>query len=172
MDDLVIRGGHGLDGTGRDGRDADVSLRDGRVVAIGPRGAGTARRTMDAPGQGVAPGLIGIPAPSDFTVPLAPRAESKIRQGVTTEVVGNCGFSAAPALPGRADLLAEYLASSAPGLAFRETSFGAYADAFPPTAVNVILQVGHNTLRLMTAGLDDRPLTPDELRQMTGLLEE
>src|SRR5712692_8136743 len=138
MNDLVIRGGHVIDGMGRDGRDADVSLRDGRIVAVTPRGTGAARRIIDARGQVVAPGLIDIHTHSDFTLPLAPRAESKIRQGVTTEVVGNCGFSAAPALPGRAALLAEYLASSAPGLAFRDTSFGEYVDAFPPTAVNVI----------------------------------
>src|SRR5262249_24281925 len=117
MDDVVIRGGHVLDGTGRDGRGADVSLRDGRLVALGGRGAGP---TIEAGGQVVAPGLIDIHAHSDFTLPLAPRAESKIRQGVTTEVVGNCGFSAAPALPGRAEVLAEYLAGNAPGLAFRE----------------------------------------------------
>src|SRR5712692_6706647 len=172
MNDLVIRGGHVIDGMGRDGRDADVSLRDGRIVAIAPRGTGTARRTIDARGQVVAPGLIDIHTHSDFTLPLAPRAESKIRQGVTTEVVGNCGFSAAPALPGRAPELAEYLASSAPGLAFRDASFAEYVEAFPPTAVNVILQVGHNTLRLMTAGLQNRPLTAAELTQMQGLLEE
>jgi N-acyl-D-amino-acid deacylase len=172
MDDLVIRGGHVIDGTGRPGRDADVALRDGRIVAIGARGVGTARRTIDAHGQVVAPGLIDIHTHSDFTLPLEPRAESKIRQGVTTEVVGNCGFSAAPALPGRAADLAEYLASSAPGLTFRDTSFGEYVDGFPPTAVSVILQVGHNTLRLMTAGLEDRPLTAAELTQMQGLLEE
>ena len=123
MDDVVIRGGHVIDGTGRDGRDADVSLRDGRIVAIEPRGTRAARRTIDARGQVVAPGLIDIHTHSDFTLPLEPRAESKIRQGVTTEVVGNCGFSAAPALPGRAADLAEYLASSAPGLAFHDASF-------------------------------------------------
>jgi N-acyl-D-amino-acid deacylase len=172
MDDLVIRGGHVIDGTGSPGWDADVSLRDGRIVAIEPRGARAARRTIDARGQVVAPGLIDIHTHSDFTLPLDPRAESKIRQGVTTEVVGNCGFSAAPALPGRAPLLAEYLSSSAPGLAFRDTSFAEYVDAFPRTSVNVILQVGHNTLRLMTAGMDDRPLTAAELTQMEGLLEE
>ena len=172
MDDLVIRGGHVIDGTGREGRDADVSLRDGRIVAIGPRLSGPARRTIDARGQVVAPGLIDIHTHSDFTLPLAPRAESKIRQGVTTEVVGNCGFSAAPALPGRAPELAEYLASSAPGLEFRDGSFADYVEAFPPTAVNVIFQVGHNTLRLMTSGLENRPLTAAELMQMQGLLEE
>jgi N-acyl-D-aspartate/D-glutamate deacylase len=172
MDDVVIRGGHVIDGTGSAGRDADVSLGDGRIVAIEARGTRPARRVIDARGRVVAPGLIDIHTHSDFTLPLDGRAESKVRQGVTTEVVGNCGFSAAPALPGRAPLLAEYLASSAPGLAFRDTSFAEYVEAFPRTAVNVILQVGHNTLRLMTAGMDDRPLTAGELGRMEGLLEE
>jgi N-acyl-D-aspartate/D-glutamate deacylase len=172
MDDLLIRGGHVIDGSGAEGRDADVSLSGGRIVAVEPRSVRAARRTIDARGLAVAPGLIDIHTHSDFTLPLDPRAESKIRQGVTTEVVGNCGFSAAPALPGRAAMLAEYLASSAPGLAFRDTSFGEYAGAFPATSVNVILQVGHNTLRLMTAGLEDRPLTAAEQTQMEALLEE
>ena len=172
MDDLVISGGHVIDGTGAAGRDADVSLAGGRIVAIERRGARPARRTIDARGQVVAPGLIDIHTHSDFTLPLEPRAGSKIRQGVTTEVVGNCGFSAAPAPPGRAAMLAEYLASSAPGLPFRDTTFAEYVEAFPPTAVNVILQVGHNTLRLMTSGLEDRPLAAAELAQMERLLEE
>src|SRR5712692_4422118 len=172
MNDLVIRGGHVIDGMGRDGRDADVSLRDGRIVAIAPRGTGTARRTIDARGQVVAPGLIDIHTHSDFTLPLNPRAESKIRQGVTLEVVGNCGFSAAPALPGRAALLREYLASSAPWLPFGEASFADYVTAFPATSVNVILQVGHHTLRLMAAQMENRPLTAGEMATMGQLLEE
>jgi N-acyl-D-aspartate/D-glutamate deacylase len=172
MDDLVIRGGHVIDGTASAGREADVSLLDGRIVAIEARGARPAKRTIDARGQVVAPGLIDIHTHSDFTLPLEPRAASKIRQGVTTEVVGNCGFSAAPALPGRAAVLAEYLASSAPGLSFHDTTFAAYADAFPRTSVNVILQVGHNTLRLMAVGMDDRPPTAGELGQMEALLDE
>src|SRR5215510_6625591 len=172
MDDLVIRGGEVIDGSGAPGRVADVVVTDGRIVAIDSAQARQGRRIIDATGQVVAPGFIDIHTHSDFTLPLNPRAESKIHQGVTTEVVGNCGFSAAPALPGRGPMLREYLASSAPGLGLPETTFAAYADAFPRTAVNVILQVGHNTLRLMTAGLDDRPLTADELGQMEHLLEE
>src|SRR5207249_8968489 len=97
---------------------------------------------------------------------------SKIRQGVTTEVVGNCGFSVAPTLPGRAATLREYLASSAPWLTFRETTFGDYVENFPATAVNVILQVGHNTLRLMTAEMENRPVTAGELASMERLLAE
>ena len=172
MDDLLIRGGHVIDGSGAPGRDADVAVQAGRIVAVEPRSPRPARRVIDARGQVVAPGLIDIHTHSDFTLPLNPRAESKIRQGVTLEVVGNCGFSVAPALPGRAGMLREYLASSATWLPFRETTFADYVAAFPPTAVNVVLQVGHNTLRLMTAGLDNRPLTADEMDTMERLLEE
>src|SRR5713101_5748543 len=127
---------------------------------------------IDARGQVVAPGFIDIHTHSDFTLPLNQRAESKIRQGVTLEVVGNCGFSVAPSLPGQSAMLREYLASSATWLPFHDTTFAEYVAGFPPTSVNVILQVGHNTLRLMTAGLDNRPLTADELATMERLLEE
>jgi N-acyl-D-aspartate/D-glutamate deacylase len=172
MDDLLIRGGQVIDGTGAPAREADVSVSAGRIVAVEPRSPRAARRVIDARGQIVAPGFIDIHTHSDFTLPLNPRAESKIRQGVTLEVVGNCGFSVAPALPGRAAMLREYLASSAPWLPFTETSFADYVAAFPATAVNVVLQVGHNTLRLMTAGMDNRALTAAELATMEGLLAE
>jgi N-acyl-D-amino-acid deacylase len=172
MDDLLIRGGHLIDGGGGPGRDADVAVREGRITAIEARSPRPAHRVIDARGRVVAPGFIDIHTHSDFTLPLNPRAESKIRQGVTLEVVGNCGFSVAPALPGKAAMLREYLAASAPWLPFQETTFADYAAGFSPTAVNVILQVGHNTLRLMTAGLENRPLTPDEMAAMERLLEE
>ena len=127
MDDLLIRGGHVLDGSGGPGRDADVVVRAGRIAAIEPRASGPAHRVIDARGLVVAPGFIDIHTHSDFTLPLNPRAESKIRQGVTLEVVGNCGFSVAPALPGRAAMLREYLASSATWLPFQDTTFADYA---------------------------------------------
>jgi N-acyl-D-aspartate/D-glutamate deacylase len=172
MDDLLIRGGQVIDGTAAPAREADVSVSDGRIVAVKSRSQRPARRVIDARGQVVAPGFIDIHTHSDFTLPLNPRAESKIRQGVTLEVVGNCGFSVAPTLPGRAAMLRDYLASSAPWLPFGETTFADYVAAFPPTAVNVILQVGHNTLRLMTAGMEPRALTADELAAMERLLAE
>jgi N-acyl-D-aspartate/D-glutamate deacylase len=172
MDDLVIRGGHVIDGSGTPGREADVAVLDGRIAAVEPRSPRPARRVIDARGQAVAPGFIDIHTHSDFTLPLNPHAESKIRQGVTLEVVGNCGFSAAPALPGRGAMLRDYLASNAPWLEFRESTFADYVATFPATSVNVILQVGHNTLRLMTAGLENRPVTAAELTDMEGMLEE
>ena len=110
MDDLAIRGGLVVDGTGAPGREADVFVSDGRIAAIERGPARAARRVIDARGRVVAPGFIDIHTHSDFTLPLNQKAEGKIRQGVTTEVVGNCGFSVAPALPGRAADLREYLA--------------------------------------------------------------
>ena len=114
MDDLVIRGGMILDGTGVAPVPGDLAVRDGRIASITTRHSGPARRVIDATAQVVAPGFIDIKTHSDFTLPYAPRAESKILQGVTTDVVGHCGFSLAPVTPGRAGLLQEYLAGFAP----------------------------------------------------------
>jgi N-acyl-D-amino-acid deacylase len=172
MDDLLIRGGHVIDGTGAPGIDADVSIGGGRLLAVERRSSRPARRTIDARGQVVAPGLIDIHTHSDFTLPLNPRAESKIRQGVTLEVVGNCGFSVAPALPDRVEMLREYLAPSAPWLPFTAATFAEYLAAFPPTSVNLIFQVGHHTLRLMTAGMENRPISSAEASAMEVLLTE
>src|SRR5262249_27596679 len=153
MDDLIIHGAQVIDGSGAPGQRLDVAVRDGRIRAIGSALTGPAQRVIDATGQVVAPGFIDIHTHSDFTLPLNPKAESKIRQGVTTEVLGNCGFSVAPALPGHAAELRDYLAASAPWLAFRDTTFAAYMDSFPATAVNTVMQVGHNTLRLTGPGM-------------------
>jgi N-acyl-D-amino-acid deacylase len=172
VDDIVIRGGQVIDGSGAPGRVADVVIRDGRIVAIEPRWAGQARRVIDARGRVVSPGFVDIKTHSDWTLPLNPRAESKIRQGVTTEVIGHCGFSVAPVLPGRAEMLRDYLAPSAPWLPFRETTFADYMEAFPVASVNTVMQVGHNTLRLMALGMENRPPSADEMTLMRRLLEE
>src|SRR5438105_13713003 len=116
MDDVMIRGGFVIDGTGSPGREADVVVTGGRIAGIESPSARAVRRVIDARGQVVAPGFIDIHTHSDFTLPLNPRAESKIRQGVTTEVVGNCGFSVAPALPGMAGMVVEYLSASTSAL--------------------------------------------------------
>ena len=77
-----------------------------------------------------------------------------IRQGVTTEIVGHCGFSVAPVLPGKRQLIQDYLSASAPWLPFRETTFREYLDGFPQTSVNAGMLVGHHTLRLNVMGMD------------------
>ena len=171
MHDLILHGGLVVDGTGGPARPLDVAVAGGRIAGLG-RALGEARRVIDAAGLVVAPGFIDIHTHSDYSLPANPRAESKVRQGVTTEVVGNCGYSVAPVPVGRVDVVREYLAASGPWYAFRETTFARYVEEFPATAVNVALQVGHNTLRLLVAGLEPRPLRPDELAAMVRLLEE
>src|SRR6185503_5137661 len=96
--DIVIRGGAVLPGTGEAPVAADVAVANGRIAAVVPRYTGPATRVIDARGLVVAPGFIDIKTHSDFTLPLTPTADSMVRQGVTTEVVGHCGFSVAPVL--------------------------------------------------------------------------
>src|SRR5437762_1851627 len=160
------------DGSSRPGERGDVAIADGRIAQIRRDLAGTAERVIDAAGLAVTPGFIDIKTHSDFTLPINPKAESKVRQGVTTEIIGHCGFSVAPCLPGKVQVLADYLSGGAPWLPFRETSFPDYLDSFPAVAVNAGMLVGHNTLRLMVMGLEDRAPTPAELDQMCALLDE
>ena len=170
--DILIRRGVIIDGSGSSGFVGDIALSAGRIAALGPSLAGDANKVIDAAGLAVTPGFIDIKTHSDFVLPINPKAESKVRQGVTTEIIGHCGFSVAPVLPGKTELLADYLSGGAPWLPFREMSFPEYLDTFPPVAVNTGMLVGHNTLRLMVLGLEDRAPSEAELNQMIALLED
>ena len=134
--DVLIRHGLIIDGSGRPGAVGDIALAGGRIAALGASLTGDAKKFVDAQGLAVTPGFIDIKTHSDFVLPINPKAESKVRQGVTTEIVGHCGFSVAPVLPGKARLLADYLSGGAPWLAFREMRFPEYLDTFPAVAVN------------------------------------
>src|ERR1700747_3661513 len=170
--DVLIRGGLVIDGSGRPGEIADVAIDGERIAAIGKSLPAGSARVIDAEALAVAPGFIDIKTHSDFTLPINPKAESKLRQGVTTEIVGHCGFSVAPILPGKRQLVQDYLSASAPWLPFRETTFAEYLDGFPPTSVNAGMLVGHHTLRLNVMGMEARPPSTADLEQMTALLEE
>jgi len=172
METLVIRGGTVIDGSGAPPREADVALKDGRIAEIGRAVSASGARLIEAKGLVVAPGFIDIKTHSDWTLPLMPQAQSKIRQGVTTEVIGHCGYSCAPCLPGKAAALKQYLSPSAPWLDFKDTSYADYAATYPATSVNRAMLVGHNTLRLMAMGMEDRKPTPVELALMVRMLEE
>src|SRR5262249_584384 len=104
--DILIRGGFLIDGSGSPGALADIALAAGRIAAINPSLSGDARKVIDAEGLAVTPGFIDIKTHSDFVLPINAKAESKVRQGVTTEIIGHCGFSVAPLLPGKQQRLA------------------------------------------------------------------
>jgi N-acyl-D-amino-acid deacylase len=168
----LIRGGLVIDGSGRPGGLADVLVRKSHIAAVGPSLSADRARIIDAAGLAVAPGFIDIKTHSDFTLPINPKADSKVRQGVTTEIIGHCGYSTAPVLPGKVELIREYLSASAPWLPFRDMQFSEYLDTFPATAVNAGMLVGHHTLRLNVMGMKAGAPSSAELVEMSALLEE
>ena len=168
--DLLVRGGAVIDGTGKPPVNAEVAVRGGRIAYVGPRWPGTADRVLEAAGMWVAPGFIDIHSHSDFTLLADPRAVSSIAQGVTLEVVGNCGHGCAP-LPDPASARMSMYGYAA-GYPIDWRSMGQYLERLQERrpAVNVLTLVPNGRLRLAAAGLVDRPSTPDELRRMKELL--
>ena len=169
--DLAIRGGLVVDGTGAPGVPADVGIVDDRVVAIG-NVPDEAAVEIDATGRVVAPGFVDLHGHSDFTLLVEPRAESAIHQGVTTEVVGNCGFGCFPLLDAELAPRAIYGHSADVPLDWTDAAgyFERLEQARP--AINVASLVPNGQLRLSTVGLADRPARPDELAAMQRLLEQ
>ncbi len=144
--DLVIRGGTVFDGTGADGREMDVAIAGDRIVEIGPRIAARGREEIDAKGLAVAPGFVDIHSHGDGNLAADPRAESVIRQGITTIVVGADGSSHV------ADGYFEGLDRLHAG-------------------VNVASMIGLGSVRGAVVGDKDRPATADELARMTAMVE-
>src|SRR5262249_14253959 len=150
MLDLKIEGGTVIDGTGTAGGRTDVGINDEVIVAVGDLSREPAGCTGNGSARGVTPGFIRMHSPSDLP-PLADRrGESKIRQGVTTEVVGNCGFSPAPASTAHLEDLRDFSLALPRGLDFSWRSVEEYLDAFDArgTALNVVQLVGHGALRI------------------------
>jgi N-acyl-D-amino-acid deacylase len=171
---LLIRNGTVIDGTGAPGQQADVAVEGDRIAAVGPRLAGRAAREIDAAGHAVTPGFIDAHSHSDLFYFACPAAESKVRQGCTTEVVGMCSFSQAPVRPGGADAVRSWAAGVGARLDIRWETFGQYLDALRaarPT-INVAHFVGQGALRLAAIGPASRKASPDEVRTMERLLAE
>ena len=166
----MIRNGTVLDGTGAEPFRADVAVAGGRIERIGEIAPGA--NELDAAGRYVAPGFIDIHSHSDYTLLVDPRAVSAIHQGVTLEVVGNCGHGCFPILDAGRAARAIYGHSEAVPVTWRTAAgyFERLEQAYP--AVNVLSLVPNGQLRLAVVGLEDRPATSEELREMTHLLEE
>jgi len=165
--DILIRGGSVIDGTGAAEKLLDVGLRDGRIVALGNLGTATASRVIDATGLKVVPGFIDMHSHVDVSLFRDPRAESKVRQGVTTEVTGQDGESVAP-LGGptlERDLRAfrEEFAMECP---YRDMAGFFAALRQNRSAQNILSLVGLGTVRGRVVGMDDRPPTEEETDAM------
>jgi len=172
--DLKIEGGLVIDGTGTAGGRADVGVRDEEIVAVGNLDREAAGNRLNAAGRVVAPGFIDMHSHSDWRLWANRRAESKIRQGVTTEVVGNCGFSPAPTATEFLDDLRGFALYVPRGMDFHWRSVADYLTALDGegTAVNVIQLVGHGTLRIATMGFARRAPSTAEVSRMQGLLAQ
>ena len=169
--DVLIRNGTVVDGTGAPRYAADVGISRGRIEAIGSLGDAEAERVVDASGHVVAPGFIDMHSHSDRSLLDDPGAESKIHQGVTTEVVGNCASSPYPMKPGFQDTMDR---SHASDLEWDWTDLDGWANRLEANGIslNVAPQVGHSAIRIVAGVTDNRPPTADELRTMRRLAAE
>jgi N-acyl-D-amino-acid deacylase len=179
MAGIVIRNGRVIDGTGNPWFRGDVVINGGRIEYVGRPLEGAVERAgtvIDARDMCVCPGFIDMHAHPDLTVLYKDVQDYKLRQGVTTEVAGNCGFTAAPLNPGTQEMLKRYLSFITPpsGASWRWRTFGDYLNAVDSTspATNLAALVGHGTVRIAVTGFDQRAPTSGELEQMKGLVEE
>ncbi|MQA81314.1 MAG: amidohydrolase family protein [Streptosporangiales bacterium] len=173
MLDVLITGGDVVDGTGSARRRADVAVAGDRIVDVGVLTGAQADTVVDATGMVVVPGFVDPHSHTDWTVHTNRDADSTIRQGVTTEIVGNCGISNAPVSDASLTLVQGRLRSFGfPGeVTWR--SFGDYLGdvAGGGTAQNLAWFVGHSTVRA-AAGVWTGPPGDDELRVMENLVSE
>ena len=170
--DLVIRGGTVVDGTGAPVYAADVAVNGDAIAAVGSIPAGQGRRVLDATGLHVCPGFVDIHSHSDGVILQYPTADSRVRQGVTTELVGNCGSSAAPlAGVGVEDRKKEYRDE---GVTSDWSSVASYLARLEKTgiSINQALLLGQGTLRENAIGNVDRPLAAEELAAVLRAVEE
>lgn len=144
--DLLIRNGRIIDGTGNSWYYADVAVRDGKIALIQKNISGTAAKIIDARGLIVAPGFIDVHAHIESGVFERPTADNYIYDGVTTVITGNCGNSA------------------------DDLNYFFYKIDSIKTSINVAALVGHNTVRRLVMGNDNRLATPEEQLKMEALI--
>ncbi|MHB8624947.1 MAG: N-acyl-D-amino-acid deacylase family protein [Aggregatilineales bacterium] len=171
---MLIVSGRVIDGTGSPWYWADVGIQDSRIVAIGALAGRNAQRTINADGCFVSPGFIDMHTHSDLQLLKNPLHECKIRQGVTTDVIGHDGLGLAPITPHTGQLLQTQLAgwNGQPGADWDWNTITTYLDHFDGrVAVNVATHVPHGTIRLIVMGEAARAPTANELRQMQVLVD-
>lgn len=173
MYDLVIRNVRIIDGSSAPWFRGWVGVKGGVIAAVGTgRAPGDTRETVDGEDRYLTPGFIDIHAHSDTRLQGCPTAESRILQGVTTEIGGLCGLSVAPVNrdPARLKQLRDYVGD----LDYSWETVGEYLDVLEGvgTSTNFGTAVGHGTLRIAAMGFDARPAEPAELETMKALLRQ
>ena len=184
MDDLLIRGATLHDGSGAPPQRADLAVRDGRIRAIAPSLAGEARRVVDGGGLALMPGIIDSHTHFDAQLTWDPFVRPSPALGVTTAVIGNCGFTIAPCRPADRELTLRNLTQVEGmsldvlqrGVRWEFETFAEYLAFLRKrgSAVNLAAYVGHSSLRTWVMGADAnrREATPDEVAAMAALVDE
>ncbi len=156
MLDLIIQNGTVYDGSGADGKAADVGILDGRIVAVG-HSLGQAHRVIDATGLAVTPGFVDSHSHSDSAILSHPDQKEKVEQGITTSIGGQCGSSPCPAIrDGRLVKMSEFLSRA--------------SDV--PQGANIAVLAGHRAIRKAVMGMENRLPTAEELEQMKALVRD
>ncbi|HUV07620.1 MAG TPA: D-aminoacylase [Spirochaetia bacterium] len=168
--DVIIRNAKIIDGTGNPWFSGEIGIKDGRILSLGRKIPHEAIESVDAGGMMVCPGFIDAHTHSDFVFFIDPSAQSKVRQGVTTEVTGNCGMSGSP-LSGAARYMAAHLARD---FSPSWTTVQEYLTLLSrqPKTTNLAPLIGHMNLRAGMLGMDDRQPKPKELDEMKGMLAD
>jgi N-acyl-D-amino-acid deacylase len=176
MHDLIVKNATVVDGSGAPAFRADVAVSGGKIELVGDCTRNEARRVIDASARVVSPGFIDMHSHSDVAILVNPRQESKIMQGVTTEVIGQDGLSYAPVNAATLSMLRRNLSAlngDWDSISWDWTSVGDYLSRFDgKVAVNICYLIPHAAIRLLVVGPQNRKATDDELELMRTLVAE
>lgn len=184
VSDLIIRGGTVIDGTGQPGVRADVMIQDGLITEIGSFNGRRADREIDAEGHVVSPGFVDVHTHMDAQIAWDPLGESSCFHGVTTAVMGNCGFTLAPVRANERHLVVRNLERAedisadamAAGIDWSWETYPEYLDFVDRTAkgINYAGYVGHSALRTWAMGerAFEQEADDDDLARMVGQLRD
>ena len=170
--DIVIKDSWVVDGTGKPKFEADIGIIGGKIDKIGEIPESEGDIVIDAKGLVTCPGFIDIHSHSDLSILANPKAESKIMQGITTEVIGNCGFSAAPVKEPAEEELKRELEKYGLDLTWKTMEEYFRRVEENGVSVNVVPLVGFGTIRACVMDYENRRPTKDELDEMKALTEQ
>ena len=177
MSSLLIRGALVIDGSNQEPFRGDIAIENGTITEVSPSIKGGGKAVVEADGLAAAPGFIDIHSHTDLTIFKHPLAESKALQGVTTEVVGNCGIGGFPVNDERKAVLIDYLKMHEfrlPSYGLGWNNFTQYADRLDRIGLGLNLAplVAHGPLRIAILGTEDRIPSDKEFERMKNLLTD
>jgi N-acyl-D-amino-acid deacylase len=174
--DLILAQGKIVDGCGNPWYWGDLGIEGGRIIEIAPAGTLKGEAVIPIEGRFVAPGFVDVHTHSDLSILINRAAESAVRQGVTTQIIGNCGMGAAPVAEAHLEELRRNWGdlAYASKVTWKWRTFAQYLNVLQQggLAINIGALAGHGALRIAVMGLEERSPTPTELTQMQDHLEE